>query len=282
MTSLQIGGLGALDDVMALVEGSSGASGAFRTTGHALAPDVQAWLASPSQGLKAGIDSVHGADASIDALARLAPSSLAVVGAVTSEDSCWAEIERRGEGEPETCLAGLTYGATREVTRLVWLRAPLVPGREMGGAGAGPDGQTPEGQTPDRQSPDAQSPDAWTSDGRVILERYFADLTNSRFREAAGNFTVDTLYSHPPYAGGTERVLFHGREALWRGFVELRGPSPVRQIITGFWQQGERVFVEGVIEGIPNGGTFVATGQISPEGEIARYVAFYSATRIAR
>jgi hypothetical protein len=40
------------------------------------------------------------------------------------------------------------------------------------------------------------------------------------------------------------------------------------------------VFVEGIIEGIPNGGTFFATGQMSPEGEIARYVAFYSATRI--
>lgn len=256
MTSLQIGSWQTLDDVLALVEGSSGASRAFRTTGHALAPDVQAWLASPEQGLKAGIDSVHGVEATIDALERLAPSGLTVVGAVASEDACWAEIERRGEGEPETCLAGLTYGATGQVTRLVWLRAPLVPGREVGG-------------------------DA-SSDGRATLERYFADLTNSRFREAAGNFTVDTLYSHPPYAGGTERVLFDGREALRRGFVELRGPSPVRQIITGCWQRGERVFVEGVIEGIPNGGTFFATGQISPEGEIARYVAFYSGQRVPR
>ncbi|HWH20755.1 MAG TPA: hypothetical protein VN671_09485, partial [Solirubrobacterales bacterium] len=220
---------------------------------------------SPSQGLVAGIDSVHGVEATIDALARLAPSGLTVVGALATEDACWAEIERRGDGEPETCLAGLTYGAAGEGTRLVWVRAPLVPGRKVGGAGAAPDGQTSDGRR---------------SDGRAILERYFADLTNSRFREAAGNFTVDTLYSHPPYGGGTERVLFEGREALWRGFVELRGPSPVRQIITGFWQRGERVFVEGVIEGIPNGGTFFATGQISPEGEIARYVAFYSARRI--
>ena len=215
----------------------------------------------------AGIDSVHGAEATIDALARLAPSGLTVVGAVASEDACWAEIARRGEGEPETCLAGLTYGATGQVTRLVWLRAPLVAGSRGGRRGRGSDGQGAGGRT---------------SDGRTILERYFADLTNSRFREAAANFTVDTLYSHPPYAGGTERVLFDGREALWRGFVELRGPSPVRQIITGFWQQGERVFVEGVIEGIPNGGSFFATGQISPEGEIARYVAFYSGQRVPR
>jgi hypothetical protein len=267
MTSLQIAGLGALDDVLGLAEGSSRASEAFRTTGHALAPDVQTWIASPEQGLLAAIDSAHGAEATIDALGRLAPSGLTVVGAVTSEDACWAEVSRRGEGGPETCLAGVTYGATGEVARLVWVRAPLVPGREVGGAGAAPVGPTPDGQTPD---------------GRAILERYFADLTNSRFREAAGNFTVDTLYSHPPYAGGTERVLFDGREALWRGFVELRGPSPVRQVITGFWQQDERVFVEGVIEGIPNGGTFFATGQLSPEGEIARYVAFYSGQRLPR
>lgn len=283
MTSLQLGGVGALDAVLALVEGSSGASGAFRTTGHALALNVQTWIASPEQGLKAGIDSVHRADATIHALARLAPSRLTVVGAAASEDACWAEISRHGEGEPETCLAGLTYGATREVTRLVWLRAPLVPARERGGAGAAADGRTPDGGSLGEQTSDGQTADGPTiPDARSILERYFADLTNSRFREAAGNFTVDTLYSHPPYAGGTERVLFDGREALWRGFVELRGPSPVRQIITGFWQQDERMFIEGVIEGIPNGGSFFATGQVSPEGEIARYVAFYSATRIPR
>jgi len=260
MTSLQVDHAVALSDVLALVEGSTGSDRAVQATGHALAPDVQSWLASPEQGLRAGIDSLRGADATIDALARLAPSGVTVIGTVASEDTCWAEIARRGEGKPETCLAGLTYGATGQVTRLVWLRAPLVAARVVNDPGAAPGRQTP--------------------DGRTILERYFADLTNSRFREAAANFTVDTLYSHPPYAGGTERVLFDGREALWRGFVELRGPSPVRQVITGFWQQAERVFVEGVIEGIPDGGTFCSTAQITPGGEIARYVAFYSATRI--
>jgi hypothetical protein len=263
MTSLQSSREGALEDVLALVEGGAGASRAFRTTGRALAPDVEAWLASPEQSLKARIESVHGAEATIDALTRLAPSGLTMAGAIASEDACWAELERRGqEREPETCLAGLTYGAAGKVTRLVWLRVPLVAGREVDGAGAASDRRTP--------------------DGRTILERYFADLTNSRFREAAANFTVDTLYSHPPYAGGIERVLFDGREALWSGFVELRGPSPVRQIITGFWQQRERVFVEGIIEGIPNGGSFFATGQIGPAGEIARYVAFYSGRRVPR
>jgi hypothetical protein len=40
------------------------------------------------------------------------------------------------------------------------------------------------------------------------------------------------------------------------------------------------VFIEGVVDGLPGGGTFFSTAQISSQGEIARYIAFYSATRI--
>jgi len=115
---------------------------------------------------------------------------------------------------------------------------------------------------------------------RPVLESYFAALMNSRFREAAAHFTADTLYSHPPYAGGAERVLFRGRGALAYGFETERGPSPARQIITDLWQRGGRAFAEGIVEGIPNGGSFFSTADISCEGEIARYVAFYSTTRI--
>ena len=194
-----------------------------------------------------------GAEAATNALARLEPSRVEVVATVASDDAWWSEIVRRGDGAAETCIVGLRYRPARQVSRLVCLRAPLVPAREA--ADHAPD-------------------------GRPILERYFADLMTSRFREAAGHFAADTLYSHPPYAGGTTRVLFEGRDALWRGFVTQRGPSPAEQIITGLWQQGDRVFVEGVIEGIPDGGTFFSTAQISAVGEIARYVAFYSATRI--
>ncbi len=245
-----------LEEVLALVGGSSRAArGSSPAAGGCLAPDVRAWLAGPEQGLSAAIDSAPGAEAATDALARLAPSSLEVAATVASDHACWAEIARHGDGEAETCIAGLTYGPAGQVSRLVWLRAPVVPAREL------------------------DAPDEAPA-GRPILERYLADLMSSRFREAAAHFTPDTVYSHPPYAGGTERVLFEGRDALWRGFAVARGPSPVRQIITGFWQQGDRVFVEGVIEGIPDGGTFFSTAQISAGGEIARYVAFYSATRI--
>jgi hypothetical protein len=233
------------------------ARGSRRAVAGCLAPDVRAWLASPEQGVSAAIESVAGAEPAAEALARLGPSSLEVVASVSQDDACWAEIIRRGDGGVETCIVALTHEPGGEVSRLVWLRAPLAPAR------------------------DTHAPDA-PPDGRPILERYFADLMSSRFREAASHFTVDAIYSHPPYAGGTARVLFEGREALWRGFALDRGPSPAQQIITGFWQRGDRVFVEGVIEGIPNGGTFFSTAQISPHGEIARYVAFYSATRIPR
>lgn len=241
----------ALDGVLALVEGSGGPAPSL------LARDVQTWIASPAQGLKASIDAVRGAGASAAALADLSPSSLTVVAAAGSNRACWAEVTRRADGEAdETCLVGLSHDAGGAVSRLVWLRAPLVPASsEVDDTGASPD-------------------------GRLVLERYLAALARSMFRDAASHFTVDTIYSHPPYAGGTERVLFRGREALCRGFVTERGPSPVRQIVTAFWQRGTRVFVEGVIEGIPNGGTFFSTGQMTPAGGIARYVAFYSATRI--
>jgi|SRR5580704_1659053 hypothetical protein len=241
----------ALDAVLGLVEGSGGPAPSL------LARDVQTWIASPAQGLKASIDAVRGADASTAALADLSPSSFTLAAAAVSDRACWAEVTRRADGEAdETSLVGLSYDAGGTVSRLVWLRAPLVQATsEVDETASGPD-------------------------GRPVLERYLADLQRSNFREAASHFTVETIYSHPPYAGGTERVLFQGREALWRGFVTERGPSPVRQIVTAFWQRGTRVFVEGVIEGIPNGGTFFSTGQITPAGEIARYVAFYSATRI--
>jgi hypothetical protein len=254
MTSVQSVGRGVLAEVLTLMEGPGlPEEGPARASSGVLATDVCAWVADPEQGVAAAIDSVDGADATREALARLAPSQVAVAAAVVTQRTCWAELTRRGDAAPETCLVGLTLDHTGLVRRLVLLRAPLV--------------------APVPAEDSAPS-------GRPILEAYFDDLMNSRFREAAAHFSVDTLYSHPPYAGGSERVLFSGRDALWWGFAVERGRSPARQIITGFWQRGDRAFVEGVIEGIPDGGTFFSTAQINSSGEIARYVAFYGARRI--
>jgi hypothetical protein len=239
----------ALHESLAFVRGAGGAAPI------ALAPDVRSWVASPEQGLIAGIESVRGARETAGALGRLAPSSVTVVAAVVSNEACWAEVTRAANGASETCLAGLTYDGAGAVSRLVLLRAPFVTPSEAADGSAAPD-------------------------GRPILEQYFDELQGSRFTEAAAHFTLDTIYSHPPYGGGNERVRYVGREALLRGFVTDRGPSPVRQVITAFWQRSGRVFVEGIIDGIPNGGTFFSTGELTANGEIARYVAFYSAQRI--
>ncbi len=239
----------------ARTEPSAGAESASPQDAGFLAPDVTGWFASPEQGLAADIEAAAGAAPVTAALARLAPSSVTIVAVADSDDACSAEVTRCADGDLQTCLVGLTCDAGGRVCRVVWLRALFASASELAESRGAPD-------------------------GRPILERYFAALQDSRFREAAASFTLDTVYSHPPYGGGTERVLYRGREALERGFVIDRGRSPVRQVITAFSQQGDRAFVEGVIEGIPNGGTFFATAQITLGGEIARYVAFYSGTRI--
>jgi hypothetical protein len=51
--------------------------------------------------------------------------------------------------------------------------------------------------------------------------------------------------------------------------------------MTRFCQSGDKVFLEGVVEGIPNGGSFVGIGETTTSGEIKGYVAFYSAARSA-
>jgi hypothetical protein len=249
VTSLQDGRPCALERVLAL------AGGRARAAGPCLAADVQAWFASPQQGLSAAVETPNGADDAAGALARLAPSSLRIVASLAAERTCWAEIIRLADREHETCIAGLTCNDDGDVSRLVWLRAPLVPASGL-------------------------AADAAVPDGRPVIEAYFADLMRSKFRAASAHFTADTIYSHPPYGAGTERVLVRGRDALWRAFATERGTTPARQIITGYWQRQCRVFIEGVVEGIPHGGTFVSTAEITSEGEIARYVAFYCATRI--
>ena len=233
MTSGQVNWPDVLRCAVALVDGSAPADEGF------LAPDVKAWLASPEQGLSADIESISGAAETAEALARLAPSSVTIMATAPSERICWAEISRRSGGRAETCIVGLSRDEQGQVSRIVLLRAPLVPAIAL-----------------DR---DASIPDA-----RPVIELYFADLMHSRFKEAAGRFSLDTIYSHPPYRAGAERALFLGRDALSRGFADERGATPARQVITGFWQRRDRLFVEGVVEGIPAGGTFAAPERAQP------------------
>jgi hypothetical protein len=241
----------ALGSILALAQGGAEAAEGV------LAPSVGTWLASPAQGITASIDFVSGIEPTVAVLSDLAPCTLIVTGAVVTPTATWAEVGRRAAGVEETCVVGLSHDARGLVTRLVWFRAPAVPTSGL--------------------ATEADSPY-----GRPSIESYFSDLVASDFPAAAAHFTADTIYSHPPYGGRLERALFRGRDALLDGLVHQRGSNPVRQVITGFWQERARIFVEGVVEGIPNGGTFVATAEMSTEGEIARFVAFYAGRRMPR
>lgn len=237
--------------VISLAEGA--ANGA---PGATLSPDLTGRFSSPEQGVMFETEHVLGPRHCCRRLVSLGPCTVEVVGSVLAEGHWWAELTLVGERPPETCLVQFTLDGDEQVTELVWLRTGAVPG---GARGAG------------ERSPDA----------RRALEAYFADLQASRFDRAAERFSIEAIYSHPPYRAGGDRVLWHGRDAIRDGFTYERGQSPVRQIITDAAQNGSRVFIQGVVEGVPNGagGSFLSIAEFSESGEITRYVAFYSAVR---
>jgi hypothetical protein len=238
-------GFYAADATLVLLSGSGAA------TARSLAPDTRAWLADSGHGRRAELCVLSGADVVGSALERLDPASPVLEACFSTPEYCWAEVTRQNE----TCLVRCALHPGGLVRHLVLLRAPLVPSRRTGESTAAPP-------------------------GRPTLERYFDDLMNARFEDAAAHFTSDTIYFHPPYSTNGEWALFRGRDALLQGWLTLRGPSPARQIITGYWQIRDRFFVQGVVDGIPHGGSFFSMGQLTNYGEISRYIAFYTARRI--
>jgi len=118
----------------------------------------------------------------------------------------------------------------------------------------------------------AEPDDAFPHSARAALDRYFGDLDASRFEEAAASFSMDTLYSHPPYFPGAPRSEFRGRDELNAGFA-MRGPRKNFHELTVVLQRGR----EGIIEGYshrPDGGSaqFVSSLSLDDEGLIRRYV----------
>jgi hypothetical protein len=223
--------------------------------GLRFADGVRGYFSSQAQGLVAECSRTDGPDATTRAIASLAPCELTLVAEAGDDGERWAELTRVvPDKEPETIVLALRSDGGGAIERIVCLRATYVPMPTDSGAGS-------------------------TAPARALFEGYFEALQGSRFDDAAAHFSADTLWVHPPYAGSPERELARGRRQLIHTFVHKRGASPVRQVITGFWQDGDRVFLEGVIEGIPNGGSFASTGRLSASGEVSRYVAFYTAAR---
>jgi SnoaL-like domain len=117
---------------------------------------------------------------------------------------------------------------------------------------------------------------------RPTLDRYFRHLTAGEFAAACACFSEDCLYSHPPYSPGAPRAEFRGRGELLAGFEQTRGVRPARPEIVCCLQRGSECFIEGVVGGIENGGSFVSSVSLDRDGLIRRYAAFYSKSRVPR
>lgn len=139
------------------------------------------------------------------------------------------------------------------------------------------------------RSPEVEPSPTWRSAepapaaaARPTLERYFRHLTAGEFAAASACFSEDCLYSHPPYSPGALRTEFRGRGELLAGLEQTRGVRPARPETVCCLQRGPECFIEGVVGGIENGGSFVSSVSLDRDGLIRRYAAFYSKSRVPR
>jgi hypothetical protein len=122
-----------------------------------------------------------------------------------------------------------------------------------------------------------------SGDGLEILQRYLDHLTGGELVAACECFSQDCLYSHPPYAPGTPRAEFRGREELLHGFRRTRGPRSSRPRIVCGVQRGADCFIEGLVETDAGPkGSFVSSAALDGDGLIRRYVAFYTSPPVPR
>jgi SnoaL-like domain len=126
-----------------------------------------------------------------------------------------------------------------------------------------------------------------TGNAAEVLQRYFEALDSGAFDEAADQFSADVVYSHPPYRhtgiDGNERVVFRGRGQLRDAFT-ARGRQSFDHRILAIGQRGAHCLLEGIVEGLPNGGTgsFISSLTLDDDGRIRRYVSFYCEPAVAR
>jgi hypothetical protein len=125
------------------------------------------------------------------------------------------------------------------------------------------------------------------ADAVEVLTGYFEALDAGAFDEAANHFSPDVVYSHPPYRhtgiDGTERVVFRGRDQLLSAFI-ARGKQSFDHRVVALGQRGPHCLLEGVVEGLADGGTgsFISSLTLDGHGRIRRYVSFYCEPGVAR
>ena len=136
--------------------------------------------------------------------------------------------------------------------------------------------------------PPVANPSAATP-GVVIdkIHEYFHALDESRFEDAAACFSVDTLYSHPPYkdpeVGGHGRAEFHGRDELTAAF-HRRGTQRIDHRIVFHAQRGPHLLLEGIVNDDAGAllGSFVSEATLDDAGLIRRYASWYTQPGIPR
>ena len=117
-------------------------------------------------------------------------------------------------------------------------------------------------------------------DAAAVLERYLTHLDAGAFHDAAACFSPDVLYSHPPYQhtgiSDPRRLDIVGRPALMETF-RRRGRQSFGHRVIAFGQDGPHAMLEGVVEGLPDGGngSFLSSLSLDAAGLISRYVSFY-------
>jgi ketosteroid isomerase-like protein len=119
------------------------------------------------------------------------------------------------------------------------------------------------------------------------IHDYFDALDESRFEDAAACFSVDTLYSHPPYkdpnVGGHGRAEFRGRDEL-TGAFHRRGTQRIDHRIVFHAQRGPHLMLEGVVHDDAGAllGSFVSEATLDDAGLIRRYGSWYTQPGIPR
>jgi len=125
------------------------------------------------------------------------------------------------------------------------------------------------------------------TDAPALVDRYFTALAQGRFEDAAACFSVDTLYSHPPYRHtaitDNRRIAVNGRQALLELFGR-RGPTTYGYRMDVILQRGPNAIFENAVVDLPGGGEGGSMGSltIGPDGLIRRYAAFYCEPAVPR
>lgn len=120
-------------------------------------------------------------------------------------------------------------------------------------------------------------------DAAEAVAEYFAAMEAGRFEDAAGSFSDDVVYAHPPYRPDGPRVVFTGRDELLQGFAS-RGTNSSTHPVVVIGQDGADCLLEGIHDNLPGGrrATFVSSLTFNPAGEITRYVAWACDPMVAR